>query len=392
MTLYYPHAYFLTDAWLKTALLTHGHVARMRPTGYPEPERPVAAAVRRELPTFLTDLTPEPEDLDAAADGLRELLGSTPRVRSIWSTDARPWEYREWLFNHVRAPWVHEAPGATWIWTPGEARMNTGLREELLSARLAYCNERENPEWLAVHPALAEIYIALLTHSVAARNRFDAATDDPLAHRAFGDASANRMLDVLGIQLDTVDTFRPAVTARTDELQTFYMQISVEAALTPTGLDEVPVERIVEFRADHDAQLAAFRSHVASLRPTIEEIARIDGVQGATVHLRELYRTETRPRVEELRAALSGRRIDTALGMLSLKFEPATAAAAGLGLATAAAAAAAADHTGVGSLFVLPVSAALTVLPYLRRRRQERRDAVRDSPVSYLLSLRREMR
>jgi hypothetical protein len=72
--------------------------------------------------------------------------------------------------------------------------MTAELQEKLLSAHLAGADDHNDATWLWMHPALAEIYTALLSFSVAERNSLVATTDDPIAHRAFGDSSFERML------------------------------------------------------------------------------------------------------------------------------------------------------------------------------------------------------
>jgi hypothetical protein len=82
---------------------------------------------------------------------------------------------------------------------------------------------------------------------------------------------------------------------------------------------------------------------------------------------------------------MKGRGIDTTLGLLGLKFEPQDVASTALGLATAASVVAL--PAAPASFLLLSLAVALTVLPYLRKRRDEKRESLGASPAAYLLQL-----
>lgn len=389
LVLYYPHATFLADNWVKLAVLAFDRVARIRPAGYPNPERGTILALLREMPEFIADLRPEWTDLDFAAGRFNEAIsGLDAGTLEQYSFRSYPWSYRPaiWSYN-IAPPWVTSTPGATYVWTPNEARMTGALQQRLISMQLARADNSENPTWLWMHPTLAEAYVALLAFSMAESNALTAATDDPVAHRAFGDASFGRIQRILDI--DRAELYKPA-RPTSDELESCYMQLAIRAAIAPIDLSQLPIERLVEFRREHDDDLGRFRVHVESLRERIEQVAMIEGIAGARLHLEDLYRRETLPRVKDLQSRLKSRKIDTAVGLLSLKFETKEIGGTALGVAatTASASIASIAHPSAAATFgLVPVVAGLTIFSYIKRRREERRAQLAESPASYLLAL-----
>jgi hypothetical protein len=95
--------------------------------------------------------------------------------------------------------------------------------------------------------------------------------------------------------------------------------------------------------------------------------------------------------LRELQHRLRARRIDSVLGALQLKFDPAAASGTAVGVAAMGALAAAGHLSAVAILDSTAVGAAISLPPYWRRRTKKYRNLAEHSPVSYLLALDREL-
>lgn len=121
---------------------------------------------------------------------------------------------------------------------------------------------------------------------------------------------------------------------REAEIRAAFLHIAFRAALLPRDVTSVPVDKIIQFRLDHETALRAFYDHLAALETDLRRIARIESPEAVQVHLNRLYRTETKPRLHELQQRLRMRRIDSVLGTLQFKLDPAAASGTVVGAAT----------------------------------------------------------
>jgi hypothetical protein len=82
-----------------------------------------------------------------------------------------------------------------------------------------------------VQPGVAKAYTALLTYAVAERHSLDAVTDDPVAHRAFGDASFRRIQTSLAGHFGMPDPLGGTpLDAR--ELRSYYLDLAIRTVVS----------------------------------------------------------------------------------------------------------------------------------------------------------------
>jgi hypothetical protein len=67
-----------------------------------------------------------------------------------------------------------------------------------------------------------------------------------------------------------------------------FVHVALKAAIKPECLADVPIDKLIRFRDGHDAELAAFRQHVASLADELREIRTVENIDVAHAHLESL--------------------------------------------------------------------------------------------------------
>jgi hypothetical protein len=372
--LYYPWMHFQDDNWVKLALLTWDSVARVRARDVDDRDSEVVRQVKNES-GLLVEISPSSADLTDVADSFGEVLGTlSADVLSRYQQDQHGrWNERTGLYDYG-APgsnaggWSGAPRDVTWVYCGAKGtKISQVLRAELVDRGLGLPHE----SWLGMHPKLASVYLATLADAIARHNRVSPATDDTRMHNAAG--APDRLAELIsGDRLATA----------LDDPDSAFVHVALQAAIKPDRLAAIPVGKLIRFRDRHDAELSAFRQHVASLAGELREITTVENVDIAHAHLESLYRSRTKPQLEDLRRALRGLGIESTVGTLGLKVDLNAAAGTILG------AVAAAD----GQLAVAGAAAAITIVPYLAGWAKARRDAITSSPVAYLLAADRELR
>ncbi|WP_405867726.1 DUF6236 family protein [Streptomyces sp. NBC_01515] len=147
----------------------------------------------------------------------------------------------------------------------------------------------------------------------------------------------------------------------------------------PDNLADVPVRKIIELRRSHHAEFEAFSSAVneavASLQTELADVTVPEALDRYTQL--EVERRFALP-LRDLRRAMKGLGIETALSAMNLKFElPA--------VATSVAGGVLADAPVVGAA----LGAAFGIAGFARTAAQQRKALLAASPVAYLLSIER---
>ena len=385
--LYYPYATFGNELWLKESLLTWDRVALIRPAGAEADLSvigPVEQAIIREEPNFIDLLTPD----DYVLSTLRDVFESSPpeswqQLRQRYGPEQRAQLDRPARTTRQAAP-ANTDPRLIWIFADERhSKMSHLLRHRLQGEGLAETHRGgRGGVWLGLHPRFAAVYMTALAGQLARHSGLVAVTDDVGAHRVAG------ALDLA--QLDAQLTGRPAQRPRaaTVELaEVAYLHVALTASPHPVDLETVPVERLLEFRAEHKQELEQFRDHLTSLGPRLAGMGEITSERDLAESLHQLYRVKTQPAVDQLRESMSRSGLRTVLRALTLKFDVTGAALAlpGMGAAAVATAAGAPPEAGL-----LPVAVALATVPVVGAHRQLRREA-RESPVAFLLAAEREL-
>lgn len=368
IALYYPRMRFQSEDWLKLAMLTWDQVGRIRPRLAMDADSDLVRELAAES-DFLFDLEPTERELDTVGRVFGEIVelgGASLRERfSVASAPQAP-------------PQPHSAglraryPGLTWVYAGGAGRkMTHHLLLSLVDAELAIVREQDGATHVGLHPAFARIYLTALADAVTENALLSPVTDDLDVHSAVG--TLDRLYELLLVK----GTTRPAI----GDVDHAYIHIAVEAVLRPVNITEVPVRRLIDFRERHAAELAAFRKHVGSLAEELARIGAIENPVAAHAHLHSVYRTTTKPQLDELRRALHGFGLESGTGMLGLKVDLTGASGTVVGGFAAAA----------GQPVVAAAGLTLTIAPYVAGRLKARRTLREQSSVAYLLAVDRDL-
>lgn len=383
--LYYPYATFGHEQWLRRALLFWDSVSLIRPAGTEtaHAERgPVEQAIAREEPDFLDPLTPDDGELYPLTEGILEAETTSfdvlrqrygPAARAALTAAVRP--------TRQAAP-ADVDPRLVWVYTADrDSKMGWVLADQLLRHELAEeGRDDRGARWLGLHPRFAAVYLTALAGQMARRRALVAVTDDVAVHRAAGPAV-----------LDTIDQAltgrRPTGMGGVRDVQAQYLHVALTALPEVVDIDEVPAEKLLAFRHAQFQQITAFRTYLSGLDDRLVALATVDDPEALRRRLRELYRQETEPLLNDLRRSMHRFGFRTALGTLALKID---AEAAGATLAVLGATAATATIGIPAAAITVPVGIAMAVVPYIVQRRAARRK-LDTSPVSFLLAAEREL-
>lgn len=376
IALYYPWLDFRDANWLKWALLGWDRVGIIRPRDlrYAGDDPTQLACLDAGV---LLEIQPMMDDLEETEGIFTEVLVSGSEILAPYKlqeiygelkgVDPRLHAYRS---QEERFTSRNGENGLFWIrckeW--GEGKFPYTLRAAWAAARLIV-QEYPGSAWIGMHPELGRVYMAVLADVISKNNSLSPITDDPVFHDAVG--ALDRIASVIG--RETSNTF--------EDTRSAYVRLALQAAVKPTNLAEIPVERILLFRARHQGELLAFREHIDGLAGEFSEISLVENPAVARAHLEALYGRTTSRHLKEVRAALKSFGIDSILGVLELKIDVGTVSGTVLGAAVAAG-----GHPALGVAAV-----GLSVVPYIAGRVKASRENLTASPVAYLLAVEKHL-
>jgi hypothetical protein len=372
IALYYPWSQFRDDQWLKLALLMWDNVARIRPPGISSHD---SALVRRicDDTKFVINISPDEAALAQVCQTFLELLQAyedqlIATYAPIGHSTGPPVERRS--TGDPAKQFETSESSLTWIYIGSRGRkIAEPLVGRLIEAGLAV--ERPGRNYLGFHPRLGSIYMAVLAEVIAAKNRLSPTTDQPLMYSAIG---ATDRLMTLALEYDEVDLTPDPTSA--------YLQFAIRSVILPNRLSEVPVKKLIHFHTKYQPELSAFREHITDLANELEDVAATENREIAYAHLNNIYKTKTKPQLDDLRHGLRSLGVESTLGTLALKVDVgATAATTILGGVAAA----------EGQWVIGSAALAIGTTRYLVGKFAERREKVRKSPATYLLRIQNEL-
>jgi hypothetical protein len=381
IALYYPWMHFQDDNWLKLALLTWDGVVRMRPDYVADHDQETVRQLLAET-DFIVKASPSRSVLHEVAESFGEIYDADPErlfdlygLSEPYVSERNPVrhgpEWRWYKLPTAQRVGGFEPPDSslTWVYA-GESggKMASGLRASLIDIGLA---QPSLGPWVGMHPKLASVYLAVLADVMGRREILSPVTDDLRMHNAVG--ALDRLSDLLFDGHAQV----PAVP----DAESAYMHVALRAVIEPDHLASVPVGKLIRFRERHRAELVAFHEHVAGLSTELRVVAEAESLEVASAHLKSLYETKTRPQLDDLRKALRGHGIESSAGTLVQKIDLNAAAGTVLGGVAAAG----------GQVAVASAAVAVTLVPYIAAKFAARRLQWRNSSVSYLLAVDREL-
>lgn len=389
--LYYPYIHIRDEQWLKVAALYWPKLARVLPRDFPVADSETVRTLVDEL-DFIVPVEPGPTAAVVAPMFLEVIDRNAAELRDGYFVPAG--EYEDSAHHAAPVPRRVDAeptpPGlmSTWTrqvlpgWPPTFGPPIAGLywdevaeplRNALFDAGLAVripVSRASGQSWVAMHVQLAWVYKCAFIEAQARQSGFVPTTDQPKAHLASDGWDA----EAIAASLLSPE---PAPAAAQEPLAT--MGMLALRIVIPRDIERVSVRQVVELRRRHAPEFDAFSSALDETAETLtSELAGVALPEARDQYLRlEVERRFAVP-LENLRNAMKGLRIDTALSSASLKFELPAAVSSVTG----------------GVLVGEPVigtalGAAFAVASLRRSANQQRQGLIAASPAAYLLSVER---
>ncbi|MFE2726856.1 DUF6236 family protein [Kitasatospora sp. NPDC059327] len=381
--LYYPYIHVRDDDWLKYAALYWPRMARIRPPGYPLQDSPAA----RELHAarWLLDLEPPAWAAAEAAEPFLELLHEHgAALRDRFGLD----RIETWGLPVAEAGFGNtggfsagrEEPDEgdpTWL-NPRFGYVHAGrisgpLLDSAVDQGLALVGPGRGGTWVAMHPRLATVYMLALAEQIAVANRLHPITDQTLPHAAMSGWTFERLAATL---LDGLPATDCAVRPAPEEAFAFM----AFATVIPADLRNVPMEKILDVRAEFGAELDGFREFTAD---QVRQLGAIEDVRDAGLYLEYLHTQvdrEVRTRLDDLDDRLRGAGLETARALANVR-----------SVALPPLAALAANAVGVTPALTVPAVVAGCIVGAPLQWRRKRREIAQESPVGYLFQLKRAL-
>ncbi|MGW0250263.1 DUF6236 family protein [Nocardia goodfellowii] len=307
IALYGPWMHFQNDEWVKLSLLCWDRMVRVRPSDI-DHDSEIVRVLRAES-DFIIDIDPSFSAIRGAG------YTFSYHVSEYLAERGRRWRERELLPRMIpdrpAARGLGFATDLVWIHIFLDHKMARPLADRLVAhgfAQFGADPQKDDFAWLGMHPRLGYVYLMLLCEEVASENRLVMATDDPFAYHAVKQTYGARHL------LNDSYSMRPQPNAA-------FVELAIQAAIYPHNLADVPVAKLLAFRERYASELLSFHRHVGSLSGRLHECIMAENTQVAAAHLRNVYRTETAPQIEQLRRALQGVGIDSSTGTIRTKLD-----------------------------------------------------------------------
>jgi hypothetical protein len=160
-----------------------------------------------------------------------------------------------------------------------------------------------------------------------------------------------------------------------------FVAVAVQNVL-PIDITAVDIDKLVAFKQRHQDEFIAFQRHIDSLGEALGTAAHVVDASALQEHLQVLYERETRPLVNDLEHAMNSSGLKTAAGALTMKVDVTSLAGSALGTGLLA--------TGAPAV-IAGAGFAAALVPVIASGMRLKRQLKRDSPVSFLLSARRDL-
>nr|WP_255671786.1 DUF6236 family protein [Glycomyces amatae] len=362
-------------------------MARIAPRGYTDQGNHEARTLRDEL-DFILDLGPGESALQRVGTKALEALGMhgdrirdryrIPErvVRTIGGASSAGEERIEYRFPDLGDAVRIEDPTRRWpqpVDAPApesfhrliglhSTKVHHMLRRSLVDNRLAALDD--SGAYAAVHPNFAWAYMCMLADEMAHDDGLTPVSDDASAYTACGAWTPTRFAAAL-LGEDLHDPRQDG----DPQAQLAMLALNVAIPRDPEG---IPIERIIAVRKRYGAELDAFRTLITAtgqeLAAELESVRRPALIEA---YLKETVAQRIERPLGELRRAMRGLGVETALGAASIKFEVPAAATLAAGWAA-------------GQPVVAGAGAAVGIATWYRNWRVNRAEHLRNAPVSYL--------
>lgn len=330
--LYYPHIHLADENWLKVATLYYDSLGRIVPSGYATHDSSFVNALNARTP-FIKNFTPQQEIGEIHHDFLafaREHIANPNKRDAIW----------EKLGGHI--PPV--------IAALHRDKFELELLVELSELGLATTPNDWDQEFYSLEPLTAVLYMTFLADRMAEKRGLPVVTDDPSLQPLLRDFQSD---------------------ADRDPNAAFALASLVIETAIPVSLDDISVQQILDFRESSEFERLRFYEALRDLAKDIQLMEDPVALEDLLDHKEKIIRDS----VAALELCYTKTRIAYITGLLSLS-APAWSAAVGA-------------MPGFGAVPI--VATATLAVGMMACQAIALNRARRESPWSYVISLRREL-
>jgi hypothetical protein len=364
--LYYPYMRIRDENWLKLSALYWDSMRRFKPTRYHLRDSSVGGQFAQA--GFLISLDPERYAENVSNELLAFMMQHTETLQRKYSIQAA-------LDTPSGPGWGTEGPRGRnrnlgWIHSQ---KIRQGYRNFLIGEGLGQVGRDADDQWVGLHPTMAAAYMLTLVGTCADSEGLNPITDyqAPFLPPTTGVESAIRLL--------TADTslFQDLDHPSDDAVNFAIAGIQI---VKPRNLGKISVERILDTKNKLEEELTTFRNLVARQQLELKRFASTQSddirAEAFTAHLD----SEVKKPLERLERGQRLLGFDTVRSLLALQTLTPPAAVLGIEAGT--------HHGPVVTAIGTTVTLVGSAWWQLKRDRQRQ---VRESPVGYLLSVKREL-
>jgi Family of unknown function (DUF6236) len=388
LALYYPSMIFRDNKWLRYAFLTWNKIGRISDEKLVLGDSDDVVQLSHET-EFLHAVTPTAEELSQVSDSFIHFIDEhEPALRARYSLIQEreaPYGLGKKFIPEVEAMHFANAPimpgdHLSYVYAGsyrgGTGKLTSNLMERLEAADLGFTWDEGDQIFIGLDPRLAWVYMSALVEVMAEARRYQPVTDMLLAYRATGRVT----VEDLGHRLLGTSP-APLHQPQEGEVAATFIHVALENVL-PKGLADLDIKRLIAFKSRHEDELLAFQKHVQGLESLLRDVAAISDKAAMTEHLDLVYKRETRPLLKNLERAIVAQGMDAVGASLVLRVDVSSLTGSILGAAALA--------TGA-PLLLAGVAFGAGLIPFAVSNWRARRQLKQDSPVSYLLSAKKEL-
>jgi hypothetical protein len=362
--LYYPLIQFKSEPWLKTMALYWDGIKRIVPSGHQLQD---SDTIKKLVASgLIQDVQPERnEDWPAVDRFVRFLIENAEQLRSRYGIE----HLRNWPDDPItvqrgpdgadkRLAYVHST------------KLSEAMKGTLGKTCLTLAGQEKDETWVAMHPKLAHVYMTVLAEQMTNGRGWHPVTDETVDQLAVSGFSIERLARAL---LDDVTLASEAPAAQEPSVALANLCFK---NIIPQGVENVPVEKIIQLRKDHQTEFKAYQDSLAAFRHEILHLGGVNDPAALTEHLNNEYNCTIGPSLAKVRQAFEWKHMETATSIVNVQFAAPPVLAAAVTWAGVA----------VNPVLAGVAGVALGVIPAIQKRRDEAQDQL-DKPGAWLLRI-----
>ncbi|WP_413665445.1 hypothetical protein ACG1BZ_09730 [Microbulbifer sp. CNSA002] len=393
-TLYYPWIDIHDDSWVKTAILYWDEINTIVPFRMQSPyQNEVATLLEQERILRPFEVTPSSREVIEASDIAMQYLSTPEGMRVLTSGDEysriHPSKLSHQLQRSLRLGYsrVHSS------------KMSHLLMDTIGSARI------DDDGFVSMDSRFSAYYMSALANRIAKRNNLSTVADSQIYNQfntklSVDGYSPNRNKTFIKCPKckEVFDRFTQESIKNTGECPAcgadiFYFlperergfqqpyraeprhfvdgmlaELAIESIYIPGS---VRIDKLLNFRANHSDELAAFRGALQGITQSVLDCDDVEDIQALRQQVKVAYTDKVKPQIKGLKSQLKGAKVNYVLSDFTI-----SGMASILGTTLASGLSTTAILAGTG------VSIGIRSLMYM----QERRD-IRTNPYSYVLSM-----